>query len=72
MQMKGPTGAKYSISDSGWMESEQLKLWFSDIFLDSTKNLTGPKILPKYMEVKRNLKKNLNEFYLTSRASSVT
>jgi len=42
---KGPTGAKYSISDSGWMESEQFKLWFSDIFLEGTKNLTGPKIL---------------------------
>jgi hypothetical protein len=39
MQMKGPTGAKYSISDSGWMESEQFKLWFSDIFLEGTKNL---------------------------------
>lgn len=41
----GLNGAKYSISDSGWMESEQFKLWFSDIFLEGTKNLTGPKIL---------------------------
>jgi DDE superfamily endonuclease len=41
----GPDGTRYNCSPSGWMESEQFVEWFTKVFIESTKELDGNKLL---------------------------
>ena len=41
----GPPGTKFTVSPSGWMESDQFIEWFRGIFLEGTAKLVGPKVL---------------------------
>ena len=43
----GPPGTRYSMSDSGWMESANFHEWFVKIFLPATADMrkTGPVVL---------------------------
>ena len=41
----GPTGAKYTVSPSGWMESLQFTEWFKGIYIEGTDKLEGPNVL---------------------------
>lgn len=41
----GPDDARYTVSKSGWMETDQFLQWFEDIFIGHTSHLIGPKIL---------------------------
>jgi len=41
----GPESARYTCSPSGWMESLQFLEWFSKVFVESTKELDGGKLL---------------------------
>ncbi len=35
----------YTVSDSGWMETDTFIQWFKNVFLHYVKDLEGPKIL---------------------------
>ena len=43
----GPAGARYSVSESGWMEKENFLSWFEKLFLPSVKACldSGPVVL---------------------------
>ncbi len=43
----GPPGTRYSMSDSGWMETANFREWFTKVFLPATADMrkTGPAIL---------------------------
>lgn len=42
---EGPDDAVYTISPSGWMETDQFMQWFTVVFIAFTSHLIGPKIL---------------------------
>lgn len=43
----GPPGTRYSMSDSGWMETANFHEWFAKVFVPATRDLakTGPVVL---------------------------